>query len=166
MVRHGSANRVTSARTAPQDTTMKLTEIPREVRLDAWPGPTVFSSDVVAGEAKTLAAFDARMAGHKYAAWLAIGSERETDEPMVGHAYSVFVMDPVGGSIAVVELDEQAHTRFVNSSLDAFFACTAVLVDAWPELEGLSAKMANIDGDAMANVDNYWPTALDTYAEG
>ena len=145
---------------------MKLTEIPSEVRLDGWPGPTVFSSNIVDGEAKTLATFDSRMAAHACATWLAIGAERETDGPLAGHAYCAFVMDPAGGSIAYVELDAQAHTRFVNSSLDQFFACTSVLVEAWPELDGLAAKLTTLDRSAMSDGDHYWPTSIDTYAEG
>jgi hypothetical protein len=151
-----------------------LERLPSRVQPNGWLGPTLFTSEVHAGNVVTLEAFRPMLRGHDYAEALAIGSVRETQSD--SHAvYAAFCADPSTGRIVLVDLDPPYRTGFVNSNIEAFVDSLVAFASAWPKITssneagaalikaGLRSTLETIDPSALMSDDAFWPTSLEEY---
>lgn len=156
----------------PKETRRLLLElgVPREVRLEGWTRPTVFTSELGGGEFPDPRHYFRR--GPAPADVYLIGAERETEG--YPHARAAFGLQKGTGAVLRLDAVDPAGDRFVNGSLAAFLASLALLVEAWDELralperapvrpavEGLAEELSALDPRALEGPDRYWADWLD-----
>jgi hypothetical protein len=148
-----------------------LEQVPLEVRLAGWVGPTLFTSEVREGDLATLDAFAPLPSKHNHAKSLVFGTVRET-QGVIASAYSAFCIDPATGGIVLVDLDPPYRTIIVNTGLVEFVASLRAFVDAWPTIASahertipgilgdLRSQLGAIDPNAMSDDEWFWPTCV------
>lgn len=148
--------------------------VPREVLLPGWEGPTLFSSELGAGRFPAAEVFAEALARHGFGHALSIGTVRMNEEPPIAGA--VFCLQPRTGELWLVDIGEPHMARFVNSGLDQFLQSVRMFLGAWgvgsPEdddfsdrAHALQRSLKDIDAEAFADEDSYWPTWLETEFE-
>lgn len=141
-----------------------VAQLPPEIRLAGYAGPTLFTSEVHGGELRPLATFDVSLRRHAQAASPVIGTIRETQGAPI--AYAAFCVEPGTGYVVIVDLDPPHVVRFVNRSVEQLVATLRAVADGWPRAAddetALRGELAAIDPAALADDDAFWPTCLET----
>ena len=149
-----------------------IQQLPKEICLEGWLGPTLFTPEVRDGELIKLGAFCSPLDGHELSNAFVIGSERETQDN-TRTPYAAFCIDQSTGSVHHVGLDPPYSVRFVNGCIGELVASLQTVVAGWPllkdsddaaataALEHLRSKLAAVDPASMADDDAFWPTVLE-----
>ena len=126
-------------------------DLPPELRLPGWPGPTLFTPEPPSMERGAVV----------------IGTIRETQgEPT---AYAAFVIRE-DGQVWLYDRTGAGPDRYVNASLETFLACLTRFVEEWPalstagttELRDLfKAELTRIDPDCLRDKRGYWNTWME-----
>lgn len=142
-----------------------LDRVPREIRLEGYVGPTLFTSASHGGELVTLEAFHPAARTSRHAGWRVFGTQYETQfEP---RAVVAFCLEPDEDSVACAVLHPPFRASFTNSSPLQFLDCLRAFAAAWPFEDAtepaLRSKLADIDPEAMGDGDHFWPEALESF---
>jgi hypothetical protein len=163
---------------AEAERVLRVEGVPREVALDEWSGPTIFSSELSSGRLSLLAHRWPTLASHEHRNSIVLGRIREQDWDLEHAAY---VLQPDVGTVIAVDLDGRL-SRFVNSDLGSFLRCLEAFVTWWDDLarkqqlhaspasedEGgerdvqmLATRLKQIDPTSLADANAYWPAWID-----
>lgn len=112
--------------------------VPRELRLERWAGPTLFTSELHDGDVRRLDALRSLETNEDNP--LVLGTARETDgyEDEEPAAYGAFCLTD-DGRVVLVDL-ELGTRRFVASGPSELFASLALFAREWPAFRKLKGE--------------------------